>query len=376
VRRHRLASFALVAALVLTASATPVLATPGPRALTLRLTDLPLGYTPLPPTCDAHPPIADIAPRAGRACEMEFMRLWTPPGARPGPATVISTVIALDNPRSAATALADPLRFASLALPDMDDPEVVQPAPAIGDEAVLLRSADGSAAVVWRSGHVLAGLLADASFRDRRMMDVQATLTLATVQQARIAAPTPLRPADNEGSEVALDDPGLDLPVWWLGRALPQRGRLPELRLLTSISPVIFGHVDDTGPILLYGRRHARAQVTLALVKPSFLSRPAVRRDLRRLRRDSCSQIRRLKLRRGRATIFQRSPRCPKLDVRKTPDALFDTIAVVVLPRVVLFIDADDCTSCHGPISRYESIAGVRRIVRALHSREPRALTL
>jgi hypothetical protein len=101
-----------------------------------------------------------------------------------------------------------------------------------------------------------------------------------------------------------------------------------------------------------------------------------MRRRLRRLRRDPCSQIRRVAVRDGRATIFQRSPRCPKLDERKTPDALTDTTAVVVLRGVVVLADADDCTSCHGPVSRYESIEGMLRIVRALRPREPRGMAL
>jgi hypothetical protein len=72
--------------------------------------------------------------------------------------------------------------------------------------------------------------------------------------------------------------------------------------------------------------------------------------------------------------LFHRSPRCPKLDVRKTPDALDDVTAIVRLPGVVAIVAADDCVSCHGPVSRYESIAGMRRIVRALRPREPRAV--
>ncbi|HEU4701911.1 MAG TPA: hypothetical protein VFS37_05455 [Conexibacter sp.] len=285
---------------------------------------------------------------------------------------VVSTVLVLPSADSAARALADPLHVASLALPDLERPRIVAPGPAIGDQAVLLRSADGSAAVLWRSGPVLAGLLAAQSLLRRRAVDVQATLDLATLQQARIAAPTPLLPADNEGGAVALDDPGLELPVWWLGGTLPKRGRLPELRLRGSLPASLLGNVPDAGPILFYSRGRGRAHVTVSLVHPRFMRRPAVRRDLRRLRRDRCSQIRHLRLRRGRATIFHRSPRCPKLDERKTPDALDDAIAVVVLPGVVAFVAADDCVSCHGPVSRYESIAGMRRIVRALRLREPR----
>lgn len=345
-----------------------------PRDLTLRLTDFPPGYAVLVPTCSDQAPIADLAPGTGHACEMDFWHVWTASGTGSDPAMVISTVLVLPSAERAATALADPLDVASLALPEFEQPRIVSPAPAIGDEAVLLRGADGSAAVLWRSGPVLAGLLADAALIRHRTIDVQTTLNLATLQQARIAAPTALQPGDNEGGAVPLDDPGLDLPIWWLGRELPGRGALPELRFVGSIPGNLFGDVEDAGPILFYGRRHSRAQVTLALVRPRFMHRPAVRRDLRRMRHSRCYPLRRLTLRGGRATIFQRSPRCRKLDERKTPNALDDTTAVVTLPGVVAIVAADDCVSCHGPVSRYESIAGMRRIVRALRLREPRAV--
>ena len=144
--------------------------------------------------------------------------------------------------------------------------------------------------------------------------DSQAALALAAKQQARIATPTPLRPADNDDSEVGLDDPANDLPIWWLGPRLPQRGELPALQLRESVPPalVVGRNVRrDAGPGMIYGRPGAYADVRLVLARPRLLHRPAMHRELRRLRRDPCSQIRHVALRDGRATIFQRSPRCP-----------------------------------------------------------------
>lgn len=358
---------------LLAAAAASAGAELAPRDLTLRLTDFPAGYSASPQTCGSGAPIADMAPRTGRGCEIYFWHVWTSPDTRLVPLMVISTVLVLPSANSAARTLADPLHAASLALPYLEDPTLAEPTPALGDEAVLLHGADGSAAVLWRSGPVLAGLLADRSLRRHSPMDVQATVDLATAQQARIAAPTRLSPTDNAGGAVALDDPGLDMPVWWLGHELPRRGSLPALQLTGSLSVQIFGRSRDLGPILFYGRLGSRANVWLQLARPSILRRSAMRRDLRRMRRDRCYLIRRLTLRRGRATIFQRSPRCPKLDVRQTADALDDTTAVVVLPGVVAIVVADDCGDCHGPVSRYESIAGMLRIVRALRLREPTA---
>lgn len=366
-------------ALTLGATATPASAAPAdPTQLVLRLPDLPAGYGLLSRECSRRDtPLSDVAPSADRSCESYFARFWVTPGAQPGPAVVISAAVKLKTAQRAAAALEDPRQVASLlSEPHREDYKIVEPAPAIGDAAVLLRATDGSAAVVWRSGPVLAALLAVPGVHARSEVDLQATVALAAVQQARIAAPTALRPADNDSSEVALDDPGLDLPVWWLGRELSRRGALPGLRFAGSFPSDLFGPGRrDLGPLLAYGRRGSRAYVILRLARPSVLHRPAMRRQLRRMRQDRCNVVRRATLRDGRATIFQRSPRCPKLDVRKTPDALTDTTAIVVMHGVVLFAYADGCVSCHGPVSRYESIAGMRRIVKALRLREPGAST-
>jgi hypothetical protein len=372
-RRARLLVPLAVCALALTAVPAPA-AAPAASALTLRLVDLPPGYGTPFGRCDDSPPLGDVVPLV-RACKIEFVRYWTAPGATPGPAVVTSAAIVFTSAQRAESALDDPLNAASLAFdPASDDFEVAGPAPAIGDEAVLLRASDGRVVVVWRSGPVLATLLVGNGFV-RRPVDLQTALALAAKQQARIAAPTPLPPTD-DGSEVALDDPGLDLPVWWLGRELPRRGALPGLRFAGSVPGDLFGSDrHDLGPMLFYGRRDSRADVVLQLARPSLLHRPAMRRELRRMRQDRCNLLRRVTLRDGRATIFQRSPRCPKLDVRKTADALADSTAVVVLPGLVALVLADGCVSCRGPVSRYESIAGMRRIARALRPREPRGLT-
>jgi len=375
-RARRLLILLAACALAIGAGASTALAASAPGDLTLRLTDLDPGFSLFFGPCETEPALAETTRFENRNCVIEFTRFWTAPGAQPGPVQIYSAAAVFANARRAAAALAYPRYTASEAFgPDREDYEVVAPAPAIGDEAVLLRVDDGSVAVIWRSGAVLAALLADNGFRSRARVDLQAALALAAKQQARIAAPTPLQPSENDDSQVALDDPGLDLPVYWLDRVLPRHGQLPPLRLLGSLPSAFVGSGDDLGPALTYGRPGAQAGVVFFLARPPLLRRPAMRRELRHMRRNPCSIIRHLTLSDRRATIFQRSPRCPKLDVRKTPDALADTTAVVVLPGVVALIYADDCVSCHGPVSRYESIAGMRRIVRALRLRELRGAT-
>jgi hypothetical protein len=351
-------------------------AAPAPRDLTLRLTDLDPGYAPFG-RCKSEPALAEAVRFANRNCVIEFVRFWATPESEPDPPLIASAAAVFESTQRAAAVLTYPRYVASLAFDtNREDLDVVEPAPAIGDEAVALRGADGSAVVLWRSGAVLAGLWTDQSWRTRDRASLPATLALAVKQQARIASPTPLPRDKNDYREVALDDPGLDLPVWWLGQELPRRGALPALRFAGSLPGDFLGSGrHDLGPVLVYGRRGSRADVILQLARPGVLRRPGLRRELRRMRRNRCNLVRRAALRNGRATVFQRSPHCPKLEVRKTAEALDDTTAVVVLHGVVVLIYADDCVDCHGPVSRYESIAGMRRIVRALHPRAaPRAV--
>lgn len=362
---------------MLVAGATWASAAPAPQALTLRVTDLDPGYVPFG-RCESEPALVEAVRFANRNCIIQFMRIWTAPQSDSDPPVVASAAAVFESPQRAAATLAHPRYVASLAFDtNREDLEVVAPATALGDEIVALRGADGSAVVLWRSGAVLAGLWADQSWQNRDRASVPATLALAVKQQARIASPTPLPRDDSDYRELALDDPGLDLPVWWLGRELPRRGALPGLRLVGSWPNDFIGSGRrDFGPALFYGRRGSEANVLLQLARHSLLRRPAMRRELRRMRQDRCNLVRRVTLRDGHATIFQRSPRCPKLDLRKTPDALNDTTAVVVLPGVVAVVLADDCVSCQGPVSRYESIAGMCRLVHALRLREPQDIAL
>ena len=85
--------------------------------------------------------------------------------------------------------------------------------------------------VVWRSGNTLAAVM--AAGRSREVDDGTAAL-LAQRQQARIARPTPLKAVDNYDAEVALENPALDLPVYWLGRNFKTGGPVADAKLFSS----------------------------------------------------------------------------------------------------------------------------------------------
>lgn len=186
-----------------------------PKDLALRLTDLGPGYSVEDETCDPATLYDDgpsqILEQIGAlhhtGCRIGFWRAWKAPGAPAGPLGVSSHVFVFDSTDGPEAALTHPQTV--VAYLSGDAPEMVPPAPAIGDEAVLLhgdmqrvgRRSWWSATVLWRSGSVLAAVRTIS----RRNADAstQAALRLAAVQQARIASPTPLGSDDNDDAEVA-----------------------------------------------------------------------------------------------------------------------------------------------------------------------------
>jgi hypothetical protein len=215
----------------------------------LRLTDLPLGYLTVELQEDrGHvaecEPLTD--PEDTPARMLKFVRRFHPQGCifgfqqlygEPGPFGIGTGVL---DARSKAEADA-----AWAVVPEMlgrllrDHPPRPGPAPEkIGSATRLFHSSariyygHGRRApitfLVWRTGNTLAAVVAEGRSRE---VDDATAVVLAKLQQARIAKPTPLRQADNYDAEVPLENPAVDLPVYWLGRDFHPPGGLPELRL-------------------------------------------------------------------------------------------------------------------------------------------------
>lgn len=353
---RRLAAAAACAALL--AAAAPASAA-RPEDLALRLADVGAGYVIpddecLPTTLhgDGTSRVVDqIARLRHRGCEIAFQRLWVAPGAPAGPREVSSRALVFDDPAGPQTALTRPRAVASfMYLPTREELEVIEPAPAIGDEAVLLRAPETSfrgatwwdAIVLWRSGNVLATV--EAIGTESADATAQAALRLAAAQQARIAAPTPLAPADLDDLEVPLDDPRIEGPV---EVEQPTRADV-RLGLRTSLH---YGRDVGSG-----------TAITVMTVEPSLLRKPGPRRELRRIRRARCTVVDRLRLPAGRAAIFTGAARCPHYG---------DTFALVRLPGALVTVIPDGCQVCRGPVSRYRTRAGLKTLVRALVRRQP-----
>jgi hypothetical protein len=361
-RAHRLLAPLATCALAVATFPAPATAAPAnPAPLLLRLPDLGPGYglARINRSCTV---LQTSSPgwrgvlRSGtsRGCWLSFEQVWTPPGTVPGPEGVQSYAFTFDTPAGPTAALARPR-----VLPGpfrRRDLRIVEPAPPIGDQAVLMRfhktvlGLHASAGiVVWRSGSVLAMVIAASLTRGDA--NTRAAVRLATLQQERIANPTPLRPPINDDRLVPLDDPTLGVPVMWLGEQLPAHGRFPALNLWATGEPFSF----DTGPLveLIYRTPRLPQSATVDLWRPRALRRIA----RARLRSQRCR--RRFEGGLAHATIVatyvRRHGRCPHSGASFRAVAFFRGVGVTI--------------DVSGRLNPYDSRAGLRTLLRALRVR-------
>jgi hypothetical protein len=336
-----------------------------PHAAVLRAGDMPRGYREGDDTgcgvasSEKAGELASLfAEERPHACVVELERVWA---GTTGPSTVTSAAYVFHDESGARRGF----RARKLLLEytaSLSEPSE-QPA-TLGDEARLVRGRGlnhPAAALVWRSGSVVAVLATEPA-------DVHATRALAKRQQRRIEGTAP-PPRRVDTVELALDDPALGLPVYWLGRSFDPPGALPELRLADA---TLLGPGSGPGDTvkLDYGgvARSRPIGVTLDLWRPGAWRR--FRRTLLgRLVWDSaCASKTSVRLRHGHAEIFAGygtprplRPPCPE----RIPDR---TLAHVYLPGMVVAVDMPYCYACAAPARRepYETVAGMTAIARSL----------
>jgi hypothetical protein len=294
-----------------------------------------------------------------QACVIELRRVWA---TASGPPSVTSAAYVFHDESGAKRGF----RLRRLLLEytgSLSEPSE-QPA-TLGDEARFVRGRGlnhPAAALVWRSGSVVAVLMTEPA-------DVHATRALAQRQERRIEG-TARPPRRVDTTELALDDPALTLPVYWLGRSFDPPGPLPELRLADSTLLTSSSGPGDTVK-LDYGvvGGSPTAGVTLDLWRPEAW-RHFRRTLLGRLVWDSaCARKTSVRLRHGHAEIFvgygtprPLRPPCPG----RRPDR---TIAHVYLPGVVVAVDMPNCYMCAAALPGrrpYETVAGMTAIARGL----------
>lgn len=352
-------------------------AAPGPVAATLRLGDLERGYQVGDDSgCSglgvegAAPAFAELVARERPSfCYAQLERLWpSSRGTVASPPLVESVALSFRTAAGAGEALARAPEVLAGVL-GVEMRVGASGGRKIGAEARLLsaermlvfgRDAPG-VGVAWRSGAVMAfvvlGGTSGAAAQAR-------ALELAERQQQRIVAGGPAQ-APDRSADVALDDPRIAVPVYWLGASMDPPGRLPRLRLFDSFAVLGGGPGNEVHLDYLVGRSPG---LTLDLWKPKAFERFRRTRLGRLVWSDPCAKRWTMSLARGRAEIIAgyMTPSGGACTTRR-PDRY---LVHLFLPGVVAVVNMPYCFSCTiRQRDRYGSMAGVAAIVRALRQR-------
>jgi hypothetical protein len=225
-----------------------------PAWLILRLSDLSLGYLNVELQeeqgdhiyCSrlTHP--EDTPAKMGRfidrfhprGCLGGYSLLYAPPGEEEGAELIGSGSLPLQSDAAADAGWKVVPEMLGRLMPD--HPHEVKAKERIGQttrlfhiEAPRILRSKGTKQtfLVWRSGNTLAAVMVIGdSFSET---DRQAA-ALARLQDAHIRQPTRYTLAERFDGEVPLDDPKVNLPVYWLGRNFRPGGGLPDNRLFDS----------------------------------------------------------------------------------------------------------------------------------------------
>lgn len=357
------------------------------RQMLLRLHDLPPGYignlvsaeTGALDQCDylhpaePQPALAAFVNRySPKGCFGIYVRLYREPGSPPAPPVVGTGALDAGSIEAAEAGLAVAPELISHITEDLV-PKEVAPTEIIGDATRLLHwqkvpslfkpGYSSGSFLAWRSGSVLATVFVDGF---RLAADDRVAAELAHIQQSRIEHPTPYTASERDDTEVPLEDPALEIPIYWLGRHFSPGHGLPSLRLLDTAS--------RGGPraSLLYSDHrnlsHAEAVYLNLWSLRQWKQLEGKRGELPGSLR--CATSTRLKLPRGHALIYRgfegSRGSCP---TRRRGSYT----ARVYLGRVVITAETGSiCAVCFGAgTEAYDSLAGMKAIVKGLALRSP-----
>jgi hypothetical protein len=226
----------------------------------------------------------------------------------------------------------------------------------------LLRGKHKASILAWRSGNTIAVVVAmggSVATNDRVVAE------LAPRQQAHILEPTPYTGAERSDAEVGLDDPAIDLPVYWLGRNFRPGHGLSDNRLFRSYHsdkplPETGGDISEK-PYGLLGISYEN--IWLDTWTPATWSVFADSRAGRAITTWKCTRTRTIPLTEGTATIFagykENFRRCPK----KAPKAF---TAWVDLGEVRIVVNSPPAWDFIETVNPYGSFEGMEAIVRSL----------
>lgn len=193
-----------------------------------------------------------------RGCMAAYESRFPLPGQDAAAPAVFSGVIALGSDAAAEDAwdlIPTMLRRVLIGVP----PQEVATSLRVGSRTRLfhtgrafypyaLRGKHPASFLAWRSGNTVAVVVAmggTVATNDRTVAE------LAPRQEAHILEPTPYTEAERSDAEVGLDDPAIDVPVYWLGRTFRPGGGLKPNRLASAYfqSEPRPEEVHGTGPV-------------------------------------------------------------------------------------------------------------------------------
>lgn len=340
----------------------------GAEETALRLPDLPSGYRvgddsgcgPWDPEGASPKVVRLIVKYWPEGCTFQYERLFQVPGPETAP-LVESESTAFPNAQSAEQG------FAVLTRGDgkggEDKPKEILPPPALGESARFFHSNDvlvegkprrPGSILFWRQGALISVLL--VAGRAPAAND-RIALRLAGLQQARVEAPTPYTEAEQDDTEVALDNPALGVPVYWLGPSFAPGLGLPAAELEEVLVPP--GPPGEKVALWYEGLTvDAWTRASWKRLQHSTLG------PLNRKQR--CTTVTRVPLDNGHADVFATYAkdyrRCPK----RAPDRYF---AIAHLGSMVIGIDLALCTQCLHGGGPFNSLAGMKAAVRSLRLR-------
>jgi hypothetical protein len=315
--------------------------------------------------------VADTRP-AG--CTAELQYIWGGTRTTVVPRGVRSGAIVFDDEKDARRGMDvrdDLIRFVTA-----ESPREFSELSGFGREAVLFRNGGfdvpAGAGVLWRNGNMLAVVFAGGvGLRAEQAQEV--AVSLARKQQARIEDRKPA-PPQKDDPVLALDDPQLDAPVYWLGREFEPGGGLPSLGFSGAHTYGGSGGEPTFTAELDYGAEDARKTYGLKLEVFTPSAFEGFSRSLlgRLVRGTRCAQATRIELPEGRAVIWggfakPTSPPCPG----KAYDRYF---AHVFLEGAVVTVNHPWCiypclSNPRGTADPYNTPRGLEAVARALKPR-------
>lgn len=359
------------------------------QRMLLRLHDLGLGYffptigaegaerEPPEITCDKvrpadpEPNVAEFVRRySPGGCMTLYARIYDVPGDSPTPQMVGTGALDAGSRAAADAGFAVAPELLSHAFLDEALTEVSPPA-TVGDASRLFHwdemppvfggKRETASVFVWRSGDVLAAVFV-ASPGSTATNDREA-IAFARRQQKHIEHPTPYTAAERYDRDVGLDDPAIEVPVYWLGRSFKPASSLPRTNLQggSRSYPPPDGLLGQKFEIAYSGELQINSWTARSWKR--FLTTPLSER----FRTWACTETMEVDLPRGAATLYGAYNRdyadCPD----RRPTRYF---AIARIGGTVIAVNFVVCRECISPTpSAYNSFGAMRTIVQGLRLR-------